>query len=291
MGLSRKFVRMDLEGKLQLALRNLAEAEHALHKAARGSPALEGLSRAFRRTARAAGRPMRLGILGESNCGKSSLANLLAGVATLPALPVANTRLPTLLTYAPAPFVMAVYENGERITLSASAPAQRSAMKRLEVGLPASILRSVEILDFPGSANVLLPAWRHDPLGYGVDAAIWTTVATQAWRESERTYWLALPKAIRSRSVLAVTFCDMIAGGESDLKKLQARLDQSARPHFREICYLGAGDAGPAAIAPGEQALLGQVQSLAREFASARLDKASAIARRLANHALEKLGV
>ncbi len=281
---------MNLERKLQLAVQNLDEAECALRKAARVNLALEGPSRAFGRVARAADRPMRLGILGESNCGKSSLANILVGMATLPALPVANTRLPTLLTYAPAPFVMAVYENGERITLSASAAAQRSAMKRLEVGLPASILRSVEILDFPGSANVLLPAVQHDPLGYGVDAAIWTTVATQAWRESERRYWLALPRAVRSRGVLAVTFCDMIGGGESDLKKLQARLDQSARPHFREICYMGAGDASPAAAASGEEALLGQVESLAREFVSARLEKASAIARRLASHALEKLG-
>ena len=281
---------MDLEAKLRFAVQNLIEAERALRKAASAHPALEGSSRAFGRMARAANRPLRLGILGESNSGKSSLANLLVGVATLPALPVANTRLPTLLTYAPAPFVMALYETGERITLSASLAAQRSAMKRLEVGLPASILRSVEILDFPGSANVLLPVTRQDPAGYGIDAAIWTTVATQAWRESERTHWLALPEAVRSRSVLAVTFCDVIGGGESDLKRLQARLEQSARPHFREICYVGAGDAGAAAAAPGEQALFAQVRSLAREFASRRLEKATAIARRLADHALEKLG-
>ncbi len=290
MSLLRKFVKMDLEGKRQFAVQNLIEAERALRKAVGAHPALEGPSRAFGRIARAANRPLRLGILGESNSGKSSLANLLVGVATLPALPVANTRLPTLLTYAPAPFVMALYENGERITLSARAAAQRSAMKRLEVGLPASMLRSVEILDFPGSANVLLPAARQDPSDCGIDAAIWTTVATQAWRESERTHWLALPQAVRSRSVLAVTFCDVIGGGESDLKRLQARLDQSARPHFREVCYVGAGDAGPAASASGGQALLAQIKSLAQEFASARLEKATAIARRLADHALEKLG-
>jgi energy-coupling factor transporter ATP-binding protein EcfA2 len=280
---------MDLEGKLQSAVRNLIEAERALRKAASVHPALEGPSRAFGRIARAANRPLRLGILGESNSGKSSLANLLAGVATLPALPVANTRLPTLLTYSPAPFVMALYETGERITLSASVPAQQGAIKRLEVGLPASILRSVEILDFPGSANVLLPAARQDPLGYGIDAAIWTTVATQAWRESERIHWLALPQKVRSHSVLAVTFCDVIGGGEADMKRLQARLEQSARPYFREICYVGAGDAGPAAAASGGQALFAQVRGLAREFASRRLEKASAIARRLADHALKKL--
>ena len=228
---------MDLEGKLQFTVQDLIAAERSLRKAAGAHPSLAGPARAFGRIARAASRPMRLGILGESNCGKSSLANLLVGVATLPALPVANTRLPTLLTYSPAPFVMALYETGERITLSASVAASRSAIKRLEVGLPAAILRSVEILDFPGAANVLLPVARQDPASYGVDAAIWATVATQAWRESERAHWLELPQEIRSHSLLAVTFCDVIAG-ENDLKRLQARLEQSARPHFRDICFV-----------------------------------------------------
>ena len=61
-------------------------------------------------------------------------------------------------------------------------------------------------------------------LDYGVDVAIWTTVATQAWRESELAQWLALPQAIHSRGLLAVTYCDLITGGQRDLKRLQDRL-------------------------------------------------------------------
>jgi hypothetical protein len=280
---------MDSEVELLFTVQDLIAAEGALRKAADSHPALQGIGRAFGRMARAANRPLRIGILGESNSGKSSLANLLAGAAALPALPVANTRLPALLKYAPAPSVTVLYESGERITVSANESVPRGTVKRLEVGLPSSILRSVEFLDLPGSANVLFSAGHHNPVSYGIDAAIWTTAATQAWRESERSHWLQLPQAIRSRGLLAVTFCDMIKG-ESDLKRLHARLEASAKPYFREICFVAAAGEDPAATAPSNTFLFRQIQSLAQEFSTARLSKATAIARRMAKNTLGKLG-
>ena len=280
---------MDSEVELLFTVQDLIAAEGALRKAAASHPALQGIGRAFGRMARAANRPLRIGILGESNSGKSSLANLLAGAAALPALPVANTRLPALLKYAPAPSVTVLYESGERITVSANENVPRGTVKRLEVGLPSSILRSVEFLDLPGSANVLFSAGHHNPVSYGIDAAIWTTAATQAWRESERSHWLQLPQAIRSRGLLAVTFCDMIKG-ESDLKRLHARLEASAKPYFREICFVAAAGEDAAATAPSNTFLFRQIQSLAQEFSTARLSKATAIARRIAKNTLGKLG-
>ncbi len=275
--------------ELLFTVQDLIAAEGVLRKAADSYPALEGIGRAFGRIARAANRPLRIGILGESNSGKSSLANLLAGAAALPALPVANTRLPALLKYAPAPSVTVLYESGERITVSANESVPRGTVKRLEVGLPSSILRSVEFLDLPGSANVLFSAGHHNPVSYGIDAAIWTTAATQAWRESERSHWLALPQAIRSRGLLAVTFCDMIKA-ENDLKRLHARLEASAKPYFRKICFVAAGDEDPAAWASSNEFLFTHILSLAQEFAVARLSKARAVARRVAKNTLEKLG-
>ncbi len=263
---------MAIEERLRSTAKSLINTEGVLF--------LKGTGRAFRRTAGAANRPLRIGILGEPNSGKSSLANLLAGVSILPADPVDNTKLPTLLTYAPAPFVAALYESGERITfpatenipqlltglyesgpataLPASTKTPQSAIKWLEVGCPGNMLRSLEILDFPCSENSRvssLPA-------YDIDVAIWTTVATQAWRESELAQWLAYPQAVRSRGMLAVTYCDMIAGGQRDLKRLQARLEMSAKPHFCGIFFVAAGDKHLAA-----QAIL----DLAKEFSAERL--------------------
>ncbi len=203
---------MDIEGKLRFAAQGLANAEGILRRAADAYPTLDGPGRAFRRMAKAANRPIRIAILGELNSGKSSLANLLAGAPALPADPVANTRLPALLKYASKPSVTAIYESGEKIAfpvrknvaeaiagiqdgagkgnLPAGISAPSGSVKNLEVGLPSDILRSVEILD--------LPAGRWSLPGYGMDAAIWTTVATQAWRETERAQWTKLPQAVRS---------------------------------------------------------------------------------------------
>ena len=295
---------MDIEGKLRSAAQNLANAESVLRRAADAYPALGGAGRAFSRIAKAANRPLRIGILGELNSGKSSLANLLAGVSVLPADPVVNTKLPVLLKYAPTPSVAAIYESGEKITFpvrqsvarviasieesggKSNLPAGRSvpsgSVKRLEAGFPSTILRSVEILDLPVN-------YRGSP-GYGVDAAIWTTVATQAWRETERALWAKLPQSVRSRSVLAVTFCDLAGAKQNNLKRLQARLDTLAKPHFREICFVANGDEDLAAAAARNKVLFAQIQYLAQEFTAARLGKAMTIARRMMTEAIGKLG-
>src|SRR5215469_8787760 len=111
---------MDLEGKLKSSQNGLINAQDVLRKAVDANPALERAGRALGRIARVANRPLRIGILGEAKSGKSSLANLLVGVSTVPAHAVENTRLPTLLKYAPAPSVTALLESGERITLPAN---------------------------------------------------------------------------------------------------------------------------------------------------------------------------
>jgi ribosome biogenesis GTPase A len=110
---------MDIEGKLQLAAQGLANAEGILRRAADAYPFLDGPGRAFRRMAQAANRPLRIGTLGEANSGKSSLANLLAGASVLPADPVLNTALPSLLKYASKPSVTVIFESGRRVAFPA----------------------------------------------------------------------------------------------------------------------------------------------------------------------------
>jgi hypothetical protein len=295
---------MDIEGKLRFAAESLSNAEDILRKSADAHPFLGGPGRAFKRMAQAATRPMRIGILGEANSGKSSLANLIAGTSALPAHPVVNSKFPALLKYAAKPYVTAIYEGGQRITLpvwkdaaavvasiqesagNASLPANGTAaygdVKLIEVGLPCDALRSIEVLD--------IPAGRRGSPGLPMDAAIWTTVATQAWRETERTQWTKLPEAIRTRSLLAVKFCDLAEGGEKSLKRLQARLETSAKPYFRGICFIADGSEDLAASIAVNKILFVQLQYLAQEFSAERMSKAMAIARRVMTNALGKLG-
>jgi len=297
---SAKALWMDIEGKLRFAAQGLANAEGILRRAADAYPFLDGPGRTVRRLARTANRPMRIGILGEPNSGRSSLVNLLAGGAVLPVDPVANTRLPALLKYAPQPCVTAIYGNGGRAVIpvhtnvartvaaiqdgdgTGGVAAPSGSVKILEVGFPSSILHLVEIMDLP-AGHLSVP-------GCGMDAAIWTTVATQAWRESERAQWARLPQAVRSRSLLAVTFCDLVTDRESNLRRLQARLETSAKSSFRGVCFVANGDEEPSAAAAANKALFVQVQYLAQEFSAERLGKAMTIARRVMGKAIEKLG-
>ena len=300
---------MDIEGKLRFAAKSLADAEGVLHRAADAYPFLDRPGRAFKRLAAAANRPLRIGILGELNSGKSSLANLLVGISALPADPVANTKLPALLKYSAKLSVTAVYESGERIAFPVRrnvaqvvAAIQETAgksnlppgnsippgnVKILEVGLPSDILRTVEILDFAVGHQ---PVGHRGMPGYRMDTAIWTTVATQAWRETERAQWVKFPQALRTRSLLAVTFCDLVAVKENNLKRLRARLETSAKPHFRGLCLVENGGDVPAAERSKHNVLFAQVQYLAQEFAAERLGKAMAIARRVMTNAIGKLG-
>ena len=105
----------NIEEELGSAAQSLANMESALRSAAEAHPVLESPLRAIGRMAKAAKRPLRIGIFGELNSGKSSLANLLLGASILPAGPVTNTRLPALLKYSTVPSVTAIYGSGERI--------------------------------------------------------------------------------------------------------------------------------------------------------------------------------
>ena len=304
-GSSTKVRGMDKKGNLRFATQSLFdEIEGILRKAADAYPYLDRPAYALRRMAKVAGRPLRVGLLGEANSGKSSLANLLVGTPVLPASPLANAGLPALLTYAPKPYAAAIYESGERVTfpllqdvaqtvaaiqdcaavsaLLAGRCVRSGGVKFLEAGLPREILRSVEILDLPAGCTCLP--------GYGMDAAIWTTVATQAWRESERAQWAKLPRRVRSRSFLAVTFCDLVADRENNLKRLQARLETSAKPFFQGICFVENGAPDLAAVASSNKVLFSQIQYLAYQFAAERFGKAMAIAHRLMAKAAAKDG-
>jgi hypothetical protein len=281
-----------MEVNLRSTAAVLETAAEVLRNVTNAQSTSERYDRVLQRIVKAANRPPRIGVLGERNSGKSSIANLLVGMSVLPTHPVKNTRLPTLLKYAPAPFVTARYDNGERINFSVnddisqvladfydsggensthlSANIPQGVPTYLEVGLPSEMLRLVEFLDFPDTTDVLFPGKRENPVSYKTDAAIWTTVATQAWRASEKTQWLKLPEAIRLRGLLAVTHCDMISGGEGDVKKLQARLEASAMPYFQASCLIDASNENLAAAVSVNKRLFIQTQNLALELFARR---------------------
>jgi hypothetical protein len=73
-------------------------------------------------------------------------------------------------------------------------------------------------------------------------ASIWCTTAVQAWKASERDAWLALPKRLRGRSILAVTYKDAIPS-ERDYARLSVRLRMDAAPYFGKVVMIASKEA------------------------------------------------
>jgi hypothetical protein len=244
----------------------LGKACQQLEEQSERFPRIRFLTSVLRHIERVAKSPFRIAILGETNAGKSSLANTLIGTNILPALPYTNTRLPTLSRYAPAPEAVAVSTTGGKFILSGGNGAPSDPIDHLEVGLPAERLRGCEILDLPGSANPLVPLNLATLFAKPVHLTIWATVATQAWRESERLSWLGLRPRIRRTSLLVVTHCDQIRS-EADIG----------------FVY------GPGGPSNSAEAFLAKVDALHAKFSGDRDQKAARLIRHLATRTLARL--
>jgi 50S ribosome-binding GTPase len=254
--------------------------------------------RALRRTQQRLDRPLRLAICGESNSGKSSLANLLGRIESLPTAAISNTRIPTLIYYAHEPQIWVVHgAPGQRTRVPANPKALPRSIFRLEVGLPSPRLRAVEILDCPGLAD----PEQIDLASHGVNAALWCTVSIQAWKESERIAWSQLPARLRSRGLLVATHADLLSD-DRDGEKLLTRLRGECGSMFRDMILVATIDAlamvqndessrAPGAWhASGAEMLETALSALLDDAREQRANSALRVTGRIAHHALSSIG-
>jgi hypothetical protein len=281
-------------------LHELKRARGELEKATSGQIAFAPAIRALRRTELRLERPLRVAIIGEFNSGKSTLANLLVRIETLPTSVVSNTCIPTLLYHATEPEVWAVYHDRRREWLRASSQASSQNIFRLDVGLPSERLRGVQILDLPGLADARFDGSIADFPSHTVDLAVWCTLSTQAWKESERAAWEQLPARLRGRGLLAVTHCDLLRD-RGDLEKLLRRLRGEAGSSFRNILPVSTVEAlaatredlerpaGAIWKTSGAEALETALDELLRSVRTQRLRAALEVTGRIADRILLRI--
>jgi hypothetical protein len=278
----------------------LRQARLSLERAASPELQLSPAIRALSRTESRLDRPLRVAILGEINAGKSSLANLLAGIDSLPTAIISNTCIPTLLYYASDPEIWIEYESGRRERLSGDFSLPRRPIFRIDVGLPSRRLRTVQILDLPGFIDPISGRVVVDAAAHNVDAAIWCTMSTQAWKESERAAWEMLPPRIGSRGLLVATHRDLLHD-PNDRHKLLARLHKEAGASFRGIILLSTvealeimaggrnGAAEVAWVSSGAEALEGALGALVFGLREQRAAAAARVTGRIAQRALMRI--
>ena len=197
-------------------------------------------------------RPLRIVVLGEFNSGKTALVNALAGAPVLPASFTANTVYPTVVRFARRPSLAAEVAGRRRVPFQwneIEGPPEPH-VRRLHVGRPLDRLKALRVIDTPGldlgdeTLRVrTLRACRR------ADLVIWCTPAMQARKASEQQSWLAMPRSVRKRGVLAVTFMDLLRSS-TDAARLMARLHADAGDLFRRIVPASAAVADPLGLTP-----------------------------------------
>jgi hypothetical protein len=277
---------------------HLRQARHRLQRAALPELRLAPAIRALLRTEQRLGRPLRVAICGEINAGKSSLANLLAGIESLPTAVTINTLIPTLLYYAREPEIWAVQPGGRRERLRSDRSLPREAALRIEVGLPSPRLAAMQVLDLPGFTGSRMGAPVVELTAHNVDATIWCTVCTQAWKESERSAWSMLSPRLSARSLLVATHSDLLHRAE-DRSSLMARLTQEVGTSFAAIVPLATLDAiavmgvdhrgGAAWAASGAKALEAALAALLLSVREQRAAAAQTVTGRIAHRALKRI--
>jgi len=68
-----------------------------------------------------------------------------------------------------------------------------------------------------------------------VDAVLWCTHATQAWRQSEAAFWAQMPKAVRDRSILLITRFDKLTN-ERDRGRVLKRIQHETKGLKARCC-------------------------------------------------------
>ncbi|MGF1649739.1 MAG: GTPase [Hyphomicrobiaceae bacterium] len=200
------------------------------------APECARAARAFRALSVHLSRPPRVAILGESNTGKSTLANHLAQNALLPTSVFQSTRLAKLLRYADRLFVEA-HMDDHTAELRSDVLPQLSKVRYLEIGLPLHRLRDFELIDMPAvdAADAAETAELLERLK--PDLLVFCSAGVQAWKESERQHWRALKGTARGGGLLVLTHMDLLA--PQDRQSVFERVKQLAGAQFAAIACVG----------------------------------------------------
>lgn len=180
-------------------------------------------------------RKPRIALMGEFSAGKSTLSNLLMGARPLPEKVTATRLSPVWMSQGnDAPYRIDVDGSTEAIALEhlESVPVEETFAIRLF--LDVDILSVCDLIDFPGISDPNMSSEVWERVLPEVDAVIWCTHATQAWRQSEAAVWENMPNAVRDHSILLITRFDKLTN-ERDKTRVIKRVTRETDGQFSGI--------------------------------------------------------
>ena len=178
------------------------------------------------------GRKPRIALMGEFSAGKSTLSNLLMGQSPLPEKVTATRLSPVWLSYGTtAPYRMDVDGTTEPVSIERLEDIPVEQTRHIRLFLEADILEVCDLIDFPGISDPNMSSSVWERMLPEVDAVIWCTHATQAWRQSEAAVWDDMPAAVRENSILLITRFDKLTN-EKDRTRVVKRVTRETNGQF-----------------------------------------------------------
>lgn len=139
------------------------------------------------------------------------------------------------------PSASSVYGGANTAVMFARPKAAKPPSRLIEVGLPIELLKQVEMIEvrnIPRSESITPASMAFRQ----VDIALWCTLATQAWKETEVMGWRNIPAARRQSALMLVTYKDAISDREDEIKILE-RLYRATSTMFDDIQLVSLKDA------------------------------------------------
>ncbi len=214
-----------------------------------------------------------IALMGEFSAGKSTLSNLLLGVDRSP-VKVTATQLPPVWFSSGPDRMVAVGRDGTETEISPEALDQVrvSDTSHVRVWLAADVLELMDLIDMPGNSDPNMPPEVWQSMMPHVDAAVWCSHATQAWRQSEAATWSEMPEHLHRQSLLLLTRFDKLLS-ETDRAKVLRRVRAEAEGMFNGVYPIALTQA----LAAGEDRELWETSG-AEAFSQALLDIVEVVA-------------
>lgn len=177
-------------------------------------------------------RKPRIALMGEFSAGKSTLSNLLMGVRPLPEKVTATRLSPVWVTFGTdAPYRVDIDGTREPISIERLEEVPVAETRYIHLSIEADILEVCDLIDFPGISDPNMSSDVWERMLTEVDAVIWCTHATQAWRQSEAAVWDTMPETVRENSILLITRYDKLTT-ERDRSRVIMRVDRETKGQF-----------------------------------------------------------
>ncbi|MEM9786661.1 MAG: dynamin family protein [Pseudomonadota bacterium] len=180
-------------------------------------------------------RKPRIALMGEFSAGKSTLSNLLMGARPLPEKVTATRLSPVWMSQGTdTPYRIDVDGSTEPISIDDLEAVPVDETFAIRLFIDADILSVCDLIDFPGISDPNMSSDVWERMLPEVDAVIWCTHATQAWRQSEAAVWENMPDAVRQHSILLVTRFDKLTT-DRDRSRVIKRVTRETDGHFSGI--------------------------------------------------------